>query len=59
MSRGTRYINGKYYLLAGRSASKENAQAHATYMRQQGWLVRIIRLCAWDYMIYRFPGESM
>lgn len=54
MEKGTRHINGKYYLLAGRVSSKESAMSEAHAIRKQGKLARIIKLHDFDYMIYEF-----
>lgn len=51
-SRGTRYINGREYLLCGRYSSKVAAQSAAESSRERWYQVRIIKVNQWDFMIY-------
>lgn len=54
---GTRKIGGKFYLLAGRTGSKQWAESEAAEIRRRGNLVRIVKLSEWDFMIYAFPKD--
>lgn len=53
MAKGTRFIGGKEFLLAGREVSKFDAQVARIDLLRSDWeRVRIIKLSDWDYMLY-------
>jgi hypothetical protein len=47
-----RFIDGREYLLAGRVSSKAAAQHEAEALRTRHASVRIIKLWAYDFMLY-------
>jgi hypothetical protein len=50
--RGVRYIDGKVYLLCGRTADCDDAHRRAAQLKAEWNKVRIIKLNDWDYMLY-------
>lgn len=55
MKRGQRTINGRVYLLGGRTTglnAKAVALSEASAKRQRGKLVRLIKISEFDYLIY-------
>lgn len=55
--RGTRYINGKFFLLGGRVTglnAKTTAESEANAKRARGKIVRLIKVSNHDYLIYEF-----
>lgn len=60
MQKGTRKINGKYYLLNGRWIgidAKEQAQATAKRRATEGYLTRAVKMGFLDYAMYEFPKD--
>lgn len=57
-TKGVRCINGKYFLLAGRTNTRQQADLEARILRKRGNLVRVIKLWECDYMIYEFSDEE-
>ena len=53
MKPGHRMIDGREYMLNGRFGSKEAAQDVAKSLRARGYLVRIVKLCAYDFKLYQ------
>lgn len=45
-------IDGKEFLLAGRTNSKESAKSEKAALLKSHAIVRIIKLNDWDFMIY-------
>jgi hypothetical protein len=52
MSKGTRYIDGREYLLCGRYSSGEEARKAAKLARAEWMYVRTVKLNSLDFMIY-------
>jgi hypothetical protein len=52
MQKGVRRINGREYLLAGRSTNEDRARQEAKLLRDRYTHVRVIKRWALDYMIY-------
>jgi hypothetical protein len=52
MTRGVRYIDGREYLLAGRTSDHDSALSQAKAMRAYWQFVRVVKLCAVDFMLY-------
>lgn len=52
MQAGIRMIDGKEYMLAGRTSDKERAQSEAQSLRRSWSSVRIIKIWEYDYMLY-------
>jgi hypothetical protein len=61
MSRGTRHIDGRYYLLNGRWIgvdAQEEARKVAERRRKDGYFVRVVKMGFMDYALYEFPNED-
>ena len=52
MAKGIRWIGGRQYLLHGRASSKDRAKQSAQDLRNDGYIVRVVKLWEFDYMIY-------
>lgn len=52
MSKGTRFIGGKEFLLGGRVSDKAAATSEAKALRASWEQVRIVKLSSFDYMLY-------
>jgi hypothetical protein len=52
MARGTRWIDGREYLLGGRVSTKEQAISERADLLRDWSRVRIIKRNDWDYMLY-------
>jgi hypothetical protein len=50
--KGTRMIEGREYLLGGRTTDKDKASAERRQLLKEWERVRIIKLCLVDYMLY-------
>ena len=50
--KGVRWIGGQEYLLAGRCSDRDRAVEQAAALRQNHTKVRIVKLWAYDFMLY-------